>query len=183
MLQSTFNQLKRIQRGIFFLEDAALIFLLLAMIGLAMAQIILRNFFDSGMPWAENALRVLVLWVALFGAMRASRSSGHIAIDLLQRYWTGVWADRFQGLILCICAGICGIAAYHCYLYVMLEKEDGMIAFLNVPVWVCEMIMPVALALLAWRFVLEALGLFFNSKLAEHPDQTKSVPYDNRLDP
>lgn len=182
MLQSTFDQLKRIQRGIFKLEDTALILLLLAMIGLAMAQIILRNFFDSGMPWAESALRVLVLWVALFGAMRASRSSGHIAIDLLQRYWTGIWADRFQALILFICSGICGIAAYHSYLYVMIEKEDGMMAFLNVPVWVCELIMPIALAILAWRFILEALGLLFQSKLAEHPDCTQSIPYDNRLD-
>jgi TRAP-type C4-dicarboxylate transport system permease small subunit len=181
MLTKTFNTLKAIQSAIHKAEDLILIALLMIMTGLAMAQIILRNGFDSGMPWAENALRVLVLWVALFGAMRASRTSGHIAIDLVQRYWKGKLAELFQALVLLISAAICAIAAYYSYQYVLIEKEDGLIAFLSVPVWVCESIIPAALALLALRFVLEALGLCCQSELAEHPDSTKTIPYDNTL--
>jgi hypothetical protein len=41
----------------------------------------------------------------------------------------------------------------------MLEKEDGTLAFLNVPVWFCEAIIPFALAVIASRFLFNAFNL------------------------
>ena len=66
-------------------ENAALVAVLAAMILLAGAQIVLRNFFDSGFPWADEALRLMVLWVAMLGAVAAGRENRHIAIDALSR--------------------------------------------------------------------------------------------------
>ena len=54
------------------LEDALLVLLLSAMIGVAAAQVFLRNFFDSGLYWGDSAVRVMVLWVAMIGAMLAT---------------------------------------------------------------------------------------------------------------
>ncbi|MBK6758569.1 MAG: hypothetical protein IPG70_13625 [Moraxellaceae bacterium] len=53
------------------LEDSILVALLLAMIVLAVTQIALRNGFDTGITWADALLRVMVLWIALLGAMVA----------------------------------------------------------------------------------------------------------------
>ena len=54
-------------------EDFALIGALITMLAIALMQIVLRNFFDSGVLWAETFSRVLVLWLAMLGAMVATR--------------------------------------------------------------------------------------------------------------
>ncbi|TNF86538.1 MAG: TRAP transporter small permease subunit, partial [Gammaproteobacteria bacterium] len=68
-------------------EDALLVILLTAMIVLACTQILLRNFFDSGIVWIDPLLRVMVLWIGLVGATVATRHNKHIRIDLLSRYF------------------------------------------------------------------------------------------------
>ena len=67
------------------LEDSILVALLTLMIGMAASQVVLRNFFDSGLYWSDSLVRVAVLWVALVGAMVASRDDSHIRIDLVSR--------------------------------------------------------------------------------------------------
>jgi len=47
------------------LEDGLLSLLLLSMIGLAAAQIFMRNLFDYGFVWADPLLRIMVLWALL----------------------------------------------------------------------------------------------------------------------
>ena len=56
------------------------------MILLSSAQILLRNFFDSGIDWADPLLRLLVLWVGMQGAMLATHYDKHIRIDLVSRF-------------------------------------------------------------------------------------------------
>ena len=51
------------------LEDALLVLILTGMILLAAAQIVLRNFFDVGFIWGDELLRMLVLWLAVAGAV------------------------------------------------------------------------------------------------------------------
>ncbi|MFT6012233.1 MAG: TRAP-type C4-dicarboxylate transport system permease small subunit, partial [Candidatus Azotimanducaceae bacterium] len=68
------------------LEDSLLVFSLLAMLLIALGQIVLRNGFDSGVLWAESFARILVLWVAMLGAMVATRENNHISIDAVSRY-------------------------------------------------------------------------------------------------
>ena len=67
------------------IEDSTLVLLLMTMIGVAASQVVLRNFFDAGLYWGDSLVRVTVLWVALVGAMIASRDDSHIRIDLLSR--------------------------------------------------------------------------------------------------
>ena len=66
-------------------EDALLASLLGALLLLSVAQIALRLLFDSGLDWAEPVSRAGVLWLALLGALGATRTGKHIAIDALPR--------------------------------------------------------------------------------------------------
>src|SRR5690606_5954968 len=56
-----------------------------ALLLLAVAQIGLRAFFDAGLAWAEPVSRTGVLWLALLGALGATRERRQIAIDALPR--------------------------------------------------------------------------------------------------
>jgi len=124
------------------------------MLGLAVLQIILRNFFQSGIQWGEPFLRILVLWLGLIGAMIASRNGKHINIDLLSKYMPEHIASISKIFCQLFTAIICAIVAYYSFEFILLEKESGDIAFSNVPLWVCESIIPISFSVISLRYVL-----------------------------
>ncbi len=139
------------------LEDSILVALLTLMIGMAASQVVLRNFFDSGLYWSDSLVRVAVLWVALVGAMVASRDDSHIRIDLVSRlvastyqHWVQRLTRLFTFAVLCLFTWGSGHFVYYEYL-------DQAIAFGNVPAWVLEIIMPIGGGVMAMRYLLLAL--------------------------
>lgn len=142
-------------------ETFLLLFFLLGAILLASTQILLRNFFDSGIFWADSALRILVLWIGMTGAMFASRNKKHIRIDILSHYLPEKLRDNIWRVTELITAIVCGITAYYSIQFIQFEYEDGLIAFANVPVWLCETIIPVA-------FITMALRYFFYAVMPHH---------------
>ena len=138
-------------------EDFALIGALLTMLAIALMQIVLRNFFDSGVLWAETFSRVLVLWLAMLGAMVATREQNHINIDVLSRYLQPL-AIKLTRIVTSLGAAvICGAGAYYCYGFVQFEYEDGTIAFASVPNWLCQAIIPFGFGVMSLRFILQCL--------------------------
>ena len=120
---------------------------------LACAQILLRNFFDSGIFWADSALRILVLWIGMIGAMFASRKKKHIRIDILSHYLPHKLRHNLWRVTEMLTAIVCGIVAYYSIKFIQYEYADGLIAFANVPVWLCETIIPFAFIIMALRYL------------------------------
>ena len=136
------------------LEEALLALLLTSMIGIAAAQVVLRNFFDSGLYWGDSAVRVMVLWLAMLGAMVASRHDEHIRIDIAGRYLPlGLrpYVARMVNLFTC---AVLVLFTWYSIDFVRYEYEDGTIAFGSIPSWVCEVIMPVGAGVMALRYAL-----------------------------
>jgi len=139
------------------LEDGLLVLLLALMILIAGGQIVLRNFFDSGLVWADPLLRILVLWLALLGAIVASRSDNHISIDMLSRY-LGPLLQALSRLITgFFTALVCGLVSYYGVSFVHMDFEAGTRAFAQVPAWLLELIIPLGFALIALRYLLTSL--------------------------
>jgi TRAP-type C4-dicarboxylate transport system permease small subunit len=133
--------------------------LLSSMILLAAYQVVARNFFDTGILWGDSLVRVLVLWVTFIGATIASRNDEHIRIDLLTRFTgerSSLWLVRFRSLFT---AFIAGVFAWYSYQFVLLDYEDGIIAFASVPAWVCEVVMPIGAALICLRYLIRAFTI------------------------
>lgn len=149
--------LARVLRGLHWLEDAVLVVLLLAMIGIAVTQIVLRNGFDGGFLWAESFLRVLVLWIGLAGAMAASREHRHINIDVVGRFLPPVAAKAATVFTALFTAGVAFTVAWFTLDFVKVEFESPSPAFANVPTWLCESIMPFAFTVIGLRYLVLAL--------------------------
>ena len=49
--------------------------------------------------------------------------------------------------------------AWYSYQFVLLDYEDGIIAFASVPAWVCEVVMPVGASLICLRYLIRALTI------------------------
>lgn len=149
--------LRRILKVVHGFEDLLVALLLIVMIGLAVTQIVLRNGFDSGLVWADSLLRVLVLWIALIGAIVASRERQHISMDLVTRYLSPPALKAVTVITSLFTAAICAVLAWYTLDYVLMEYESPSMAFGKVPAWLCEAVMPFAFLLIAVRYLLHAV--------------------------
>jgi TRAP-type C4-dicarboxylate transport system permease small subunit len=149
--------LERAGRLVARIEDGLLALLLTGVIGLAFVQIALRNLADISFSWADPLLRVTVLWLALVGAIAATRDDNHIRIDLLARWLPVSLARPLKRLTDLFSALVCALIAWHALQFVQMERLDGTIAFSNIPAWVLQLIMPLGFALIALRFLVNAV--------------------------
>jgi len=142
------------------LEDTLLVFSLLSMLLIALGQIVLRNGFDSGVLWAESFSRVLVLWVAMLGAMVATRENNHISIDAVSRYLPNHWQNYVATLTCIFAAAICAIVSWYSFEFVRFEYEDQTLAFASVPNWACQSILPIGFGVMSLRFLLQMMKVW-----------------------
>ncbi|UCH54332.1 MAG: TRAP transporter small permease [Pseudomonadota bacterium] len=127
------------------------------MIGFAVAQIFLRNFFGIGIIWADPLVRVLVLWAGLIGAMVAARLDQHIVISALAKLLPPRWKAASRLLTDGATAIVCLIVAVVSVRFVYSEYQAATVAFAAVPAWVCQLVIPVAFVMLACRYTLFAV--------------------------
>ena len=149
--------LARLNRLISRLEDSLLIGLVASLLLLAVAQIVLRNALGEGILWAEPAMRIAVLWIAMIGGMVACREGGHIKINLFEVYAQGRARRVLAGLAQLGACLTCAALAYASWQFVGYERMDGMTTFLNLPAWWFESILPVGFTVMALRFLHDAV--------------------------
>lgn len=138
-------------------EDWLLVLLLLAMIVLAGVDILARSLFGGGVVWIPPLLRVMVLWLGLLGALLATRTREHIAIDLASRL-AGPRLRSVLGILTSwFAAAVCLILAWHAQNFVRFAWEFGDIAFGRVPAWPLQIVIPFSFALMGLRFLLQSL--------------------------
>lgn len=162
--------IRRLERWGTAVENGSLVFLLAAMMLLAVGQIVLRIFFSFGFVWADELLKLMVLWIALIASIAASRNNRHLRIDVLSHFVPQRFA-RFPRIIVDVFASaICGILAWQSWRFVQLSIEFEETVLVDVPAWIAHGIAPVAFGLMCYRFLLAAIvdtvSVFRNDKVA-----------------
>lgn len=147
----------KIYRMLLKTETAILVTLLLSMIVISVVQIVMRNFFTSGLIWADSFVRIAVLWLALIGAMVASRQGRHITIEVLLHLFSKRMQRAVKRLTDTFTACVCFVVAYYSFEFVKIEYEDAGLAFAFVPNWLCESIIPFAFFIIGLRYIISAL--------------------------
>lgn len=141
------------------IEDWLIAILVLILVGLAGTQIILRDFFHTGISWADPVMRDLVLWTGMLGALAAVRDEKHIALDVLQRFLSPAMQRIARVLTFGFAALLCAAVAWHCLVMFRIDfGGSGTGAGSAIPAWLPETILPFAFALMALRFVLRAFA-------------------------
>lgn len=130
--------------------------ILVGMIVLSFLQIMLRNVFGIGLVWIEPLVRQMLLWVALMGAVVATRDHNHISVDALSRflppgrikYAAGFVCDAFAMII-------CALLTYSTFLVFKLEFQDPQGGYImpGLPLWGSLLTLPVAFGIMTLRFV------------------------------
>jgi TRAP-type C4-dicarboxylate transport system permease small subunit len=148
------RRIVRLIRVVDRLEDWLLVSMLAAMVVLAVTQIVYRNVAGGGVAWIDPLLRMLVLWVALSGAVIASRTDNHIRIDFFARYISGKYYIYIKRIVHAYCVIICAIIAWYSVSFVRMDYEYQTEAFAGIPAWITELIIPIAFGLMAFRYFL-----------------------------
>lgn len=161
--------LQNVVRLLHWLENGLLLGLILGAVGLATTQIVLRNSGADALVWADQALNILVLWIAMAGALVASRENNHIAIDLVEHYLPGRWLTIVTALTQFATATACGVTAWYGYHFVREEMDYGDIAFLQIPMWLCEAIIPFALFIIGLRYLAYGLQSLLTTTATDAP--------------
>jgi TRAP-type C4-dicarboxylate transport system permease small subunit len=135
------------------LENALLAIVLFLMIGLAAAQVVMRGVLGSGLAWADEALRLLVLWAAMLGAIAASRDNVHLRIDLLSRFLPAAWRRVTAALVDLFAAAISAVLAWQSWRFVAESREFGDQVLGSLPAWAFQLILPTAFLLITYRYL------------------------------
>ncbi len=143
----------RLVRVVGRLESGVLVIILGTMVVLAAAQIVLRNTTGGGLVWADPALRVLVLWIGMVGALAATRDDSHLTVDVVSRMLSATWKARVRVVTDLVTASVSGLVAWHAARLMIGDRQYGLMAFGQVPVWVCEAILPIGFGLIAIRYL------------------------------
>lgn len=139
------------------IENLLLAVLFLALLALATSQIVLRNFFSAGLPWADGLVRVLVLWLALIGAIAASRDHKHISIEILQRSMPARVGRLAAGAASLFTAVVAGLFAWQSGRFVADSRTFGDVIVDGWPAWIMQLILPIGFGLIAYRYVLRLI--------------------------
>ena len=148
--------LSRLDRFGRLLENVVLVTLLSSMIVLAVSQIVLREVFNTGIIWADELVKLMVLWLAMFGSIAASRDDRHIRIDVLSHLLPDRLVNGSRALVDVFAAIVCAVLAWQAWRYLQLEIEFEDQVLVDTPAWIAHIVMPLAFALVSYRFVILA---------------------------
>ena len=153
-MSDTTGLAERLERWSTAAENAALVILLGALMLLAVGQIAMRIFFSFGFIWADELIKLFVLWIALVASVAASRSDRHLRIDVLSHFVVAKYA-RFPRIIVDLFAGIiCGVLAWQSWRYLQLTIEFEDTVLVDLPAWIAYGLLPLSFVLMCYRFLL-----------------------------
>ncbi len=158
MSASIATVLGRLEKAGRAIETAMLVGMLTAMILLAVSQIVMREVFNiSGLVWAAEFIRLMVLWLALVGSIAACRENRHIRIDALSHILPDKGIRIVRIVVDLFAAVVSGIIAVQAWRYLQIDIEYEVTVLVDTPAWIAHIIMPVAFALISYRFLVSSV--------------------------
>ena len=148
--------LQKAQQFLHRFETYLLAALLMALLLISVAQIVLRVFFDTGFIWAEAVSRQGVLWLALLGALSATREKKHIAIDILPRFPPKKTHQLVWTISQLAAAVVAAALTWYGWGMVQLEREAPGVLVADIPSWWPMCVFVAGFGLISVRFIFAA---------------------------
>ncbi|MGB5629462.1 MAG: TRAP transporter small permease [Woeseiaceae bacterium] len=164
------NLLDKLDRAGRFAENTALVVLLGTMIGVSVFQIINRQLLGGSfsLSWADELVKIIVLWLAMVGSIAAARDNRHIRIDLITHVLSGPAVAWAKAIVDLFAAAVCAVIGWNAYRLIREEISWGDTIFTDVPLWLLHAIVPLAFVLLSYQFLLRTakllIGIFEPAK-------------------
>lgn len=137
-------------------EDAILTAALLAAMLLPLIDAIGRPLGGFHVPGGAPYLQQLTLWIAFLGGLLATREGAHLTLSTAELLGEGRARRAATHLAASVAAAVAAVLAYGAWLVVLADREEAKVLPGGIPQWASECVMPLALALIAWRMAWRA---------------------------
>jgi TRAP-type C4-dicarboxylate transport system permease small subunit len=138
------------------------------MVSLSFLQVILRtlyirahfdwaNVFMGRLDWTEPLVRLLVLWITFVGASLLTGDNKHIKINIMSSMLPEPLMPYLEILISAFSVLISALMVKASVDYILLEMRYAGAGFLNIPVWIGEVILPFGFLTILFRFVIRGI--------------------------
>lgn len=119
---------------------------------LAFVNVVLRYAFGTSLPWAGELTNYLFMWSALFGAAYGFKKGIHISVTILLAIFPSPVAKAFVIFSNMISFIYLALMSYYGYeLCVLVAEFDEMSIDLNIPMWIPQLVLPLAFGGAAYR--------------------------------
>lgn len=152
---------KKFESALIRCESFLLVTLLTIMVVMAFSQVIMRQFFGTGILWGDTFLRHLVLWVGFLGAALATAEGKQFAWDMgvtMLKPRPKAAANMLAHLATII---ICIFLIRAAWLFCADEKAAGSVLFsmgdIAVPTWAFILILPGGFGLVAIHTLIKGI--------------------------
>jgi TRAP-type C4-dicarboxylate transport system permease small subunit len=150
--------LKKIDDVIARVEEILVFVMVFTIIILNVLQIFFRALEVNVPSYSTSMNQILVLWLAMVGGSLATRRAEHIKVDFVSKYLKGNLRNVIMLAINIVAMVICGFLIVYAIDFVKLEYDMmEMLTAIPVPLWVLQLVMPVSLSIILYRFFLLAL--------------------------
>lgn len=115
--------------------------------------------------WAQELSIYLLIWMAKFGASYGVRIGAHIGVDVLVRTLSKPWQYSFHlfgylgGVFFTLIVAVLGTRFVH-FIYSTGQTSPD----LQIPMWIVYLAVPVASAMMSYRFAQIALKTYQNKR-------------------
>lgn len=156
--------LDRLERFGVLAENTALVVLLGTMIGVSVFQIVNRQLLNGAfsLTWADELVKIIVLWLAMVGSIAACRDNKHIRIDLISHILSGPVVAWSKVVVDVFAAAVCAVIGWQAWRLIREEMSWGDTVFTDVPLWSLHAIVPLAFLLISYQFLVRVVRLLMD---------------------
>ncbi|MEW6662501.1 MAG: TRAP transporter small permease [Bacillota bacterium] len=142
------------------LEERFIAFLITVAIVVGFMQVTSRFIFKSSLPWSEELLRFVFIWVTFLGASVAVREKAHVSVSVLLHKLPVPFqkAGIVAGLLFSI--GFCGAIVYYGMQIITVQVLTNQLSTaMEIPMWLPYLGVVVGSFMMAIRFLQNLISL------------------------
>lgn len=133
-------------------------------VGVAVAGFFFKLGFPDGLVWSQPFALALTLWLGMVGASLAAHERRHLALDIGSKLWPAHLAPKMAAIGHLVTGAFCVLLLVlaarslqdHWSLWQDTEHAGGTLSGTAIPKWTAAAAIPYGMAVLAFRFTLEA---------------------------
>ncbi|MBI3541144.1 MAG: TRAP transporter small permease [Deltaproteobacteria bacterium] len=139
-------------------EGFFLCIFLFTMVILAFLQVVMRDLFNQGFPWADTVVRHLVLWVAFSGAALATKLEQNLTVEVLTKYLPERAKHLSSVVVKSFAITVCFYLLCASLRFLADERTTGEQFIGLFPSWWSLAIMPVTFALIPFHLIISIIN-------------------------
>lgn len=142
------------------IEEIFISILVLVSSGMVFINVILRQF-NMGMPWTEELIRYLIIWITFLGMSVCVREGSHISIDAIPNMLKGTAKKLLEATVHLLCIVFSLLMTWFSFLFLESLSDAGQLSpALGVPMHYFYFVILISSFVIIFRYSFKLVDVF-----------------------